>query len=58
VTIVDLSQKMPHDSSLYLDWYHYNNPGAEKVAQIVHEAIRPVVALEEKKKSGQRWTHQ
>jgi lysophospholipase L1-like esterase len=52
VLVVDLAEKMPHDSKFYIDWFHYNNPGAAKVGEIIYEEIRSLVASERQKKAG------
>lgn len=44
VTLVDAAREMPKDSSLYFDWIHYSNIGAEKMAEIVSAAIQPRIS--------------
>lgn len=41
--VIDLAARMPKDSRYYVDWMHYSNEGAERVAEIVAEALLPLV---------------
>lgn len=43
VPLVDAARLMPKDSSLYFDWVHYSNLGAEKMADIVAGELRRVI---------------
>ena len=40
---VDLGDALPKDSSLYVDWIHYSNAGAERVGAIIANAVVPYV---------------
>jgi len=39
VICIDLANEMPHSSRYFYDTYHFNNKGAEKVAEIVYKDI-------------------
>jgi hypothetical protein len=41
--VIDLAQKMPHNSLYYYDFMHYTNEGAQKVAEIIYEDLYPFV---------------
>jgi len=41
--VIDLAQKMPHNSLYYYDFMHYTNEGAQKVAEIIFEDLYPFV---------------
>lgn len=39
VLVVDLAREVPHSSAFFYDYVHFNNDGAERVAQIVASAL-------------------
>ena len=39
LNLIDLAQLVPKDSSLFFDWIHYSNLGAEVVAELVANAL-------------------
>ena len=41
VLVIDLAARLAKDSSLYYDWVHYTNHGAERVAEIVAAELAP-----------------
>ncbi len=41
VLVIDLARKMPRDSAYFYDYLHYTDRGAEKVAEIVYQELRP-----------------
>jgi lysophospholipase L1-like esterase len=41
VLVIDLAKELPKSSAYYYDWAHYTNEGAEKVANIIFEYLRP-----------------
>jgi lysophospholipase L1-like esterase len=43
VHVIELAHQMPKDSKYYTDWIHYSRAGAERVAAIVAEGLRPVL---------------
>ena len=43
VHVIELARQMPKDSKYYTDWIHYSRAGAERVAAIVAEGLRPLL---------------
>lgn len=43
VPLIDLARRLPHDSALFYDWFHFTNRGAQMVGQIVFEELLPEV---------------
>ena len=43
VHIIDLARRLPKDSRLFTDFYHFSPLGAERVAEIVAAELRPVL---------------
>jgi lysophospholipase L1-like esterase len=41
VRVIDLAKKMPRDSAYYYDYLHYTDRGAQQVAEIVYQDLRP-----------------
>ena len=41
VLVVDLARELPKDSTYFYDFFHFTNPGADRVAAIVYAALRP-----------------
>lgn len=41
VPVIDLATKMPKDSSLYYDLFHFTNQGSEAVANIIFNDLKP-----------------
>jgi lysophospholipase L1-like esterase len=39
VPYIDTAKEMPHSSRYYYDTYHFNNKGAEKLAEIVYKGV-------------------
>ena len=44
VLLIDLARRLPKSSRYYYDWLHYNNDGAEAVAEIVDADLAPWLA--------------
>jgi lysophospholipase L1-like esterase len=44
VLTVDLARSLPKDSTFFYDFFHFTNPGADRVGEIVHGALRPWLA--------------
>jgi lysophospholipase L1-like esterase len=42
ITVIDLAEAMPKDSKYYYDFMHYTNAGAEKVASILNDSLKPI----------------
>jgi lysophospholipase L1-like esterase len=43
VIVIELARELPKDSQYFTDWIHYSRAGAERVAAIVAEGLRPVL---------------
>jgi lysophospholipase L1-like esterase len=43
VLVIDLARKMPRDSVYYYDYLHYTDRGAQEVAEIIYQDLRPFV---------------
>lgn len=41
---IDLAREMPKSSRYYYDFYHFNNEGADKAAQIIYDHLYPFLA--------------
>jgi lysophospholipase L1-like esterase len=41
VPVVDLAARMPKNSNLYYDLFHFTNQGAEAVASIIFNDLKP-----------------
>jgi hypothetical protein len=50
ILVVDLARDMPKDSALYLDWIHFTNKGAERVAEIIDRELGPLLLAREAKR--------
>jgi lysophospholipase L1-like esterase len=44
VHVIDLARKLPKSSKYFYDLYHYNNKGAEEVANILYKELKPVLS--------------
>ncbi len=44
VHVIDLAMKLPKSSRYFYDLYHYNNEGAEEVAKIIYEDLKPILS--------------
>lgn len=44
VLVVDLARELPKDSTYFYDFFHFTDPGADRVAAIVYAALRPWLA--------------
>jgi hypothetical protein len=44
VLVIDLARELPKDSTYFYDFFHFTNPGADRVAEIVHHGLRPWLA--------------
>ncbi len=44
VLVIDLAGKMPKSSRYFYDFYHFNNEGSEKVAEIIYNDLSPFLA--------------
>lgn len=44
VLCIDLAKEMPKDSRYYYDFYHYNNLGAERAAEIIYGHLAPFLS--------------
>ena len=44
--VIDLARALPKDSAYFYDWTHFTNEGAERVAEILNQALVPwLIAL-------------
>ena len=39
--VIDLARKLPKNTYLFYDWFHYTNAGAAEVAKIVYSDLQP-----------------
>ncbi|PYQ58472.1 MAG: hypothetical protein DMF53_20345 [Acidobacteria bacterium] len=44
VLTVDLARALPKDSTFFYDFFHFTNPGADRVGEIVDRALHPWLA--------------
>lgn len=41
ILVIDLAKEMPKSTQYYYDFLHYSNQGSEKVAEIIHNNLKP-----------------
>ena len=41
VLVIDLANQLPKSSRYFRDFVHYNNEGAEKIAEIIYNKLLP-----------------
>jgi lysophospholipase L1-like esterase len=44
ILTIDLARALPKDSTLFYDFFHFTNEGADRVGAIVHDALAPWLA--------------
>lgn len=43
ISVIDLAEAMPKNSKYFYDFMHYTNAGAEKLASILSDSLRPII---------------